>query len=204
MQEWAQRAWAKHYPNQADEVAGREVAQVVKQVVGRQQTTIHSGMDASVGADDAAHFFPPSGLAFVSAVDPYAAAAADAAWARQNHRQYETDIAFSSLQMPAAHPYAMGVNSADAKLLTSQTPNGDFYHPPPAPPAAATAAPARRSRQRLFLPLPCRYLAWFLCAIASLAAAYFTISLGVNFGPKRSSVWLQAVYFALVQVRGSG
>ena len=178
------------------------MAQVVKQVVGRQQTTIHSGMDASIRADDdAEEFFPPSGLAFVSAVDPYAAAAtADASWARRNHRQYETDIAFSSLQMPAAHPYALGVKPADAKLLTSQTPNADFYPPHATPALAATAAPARRSRQRLFLPLPCRYLAWFLCAIASLTAAYFTISLGVNFGPKRSSVWLQAVYFALVQV----
>ena len=188
---------------------GPEVAQVVKQVIGRQQTTIHSDMDATLHAsaiyrqrgDVSATRYPLyGGPSFLPGDIPYLshASAADPLWsaAKAHDLQYETDIAFASLQLPAGFPSIH--DPIDQKLPHLSPPASDYFTPPSA--AGAAGSHHHRTRERLFLPLYCRYVAWFLCIVTSIAAVFFTVSLGINFGPKKSSIWLQAVYFALVQV----
>ena len=196
------------------------MAQVVK-VVGRQQQTIHEDMDATLYGSAFRHphhgggggIYGGGGIPYISN-----ASAADPLWsaAKAHDRQYETDIAFASLQLPAGFSDAILRESGDTagrKLPYFPAPVASDFCPaaasgPDAAGAAAAAAAAyggqsrhrQRSRERLFLPVYCRYVAWFLCVFASIAAAFFAISLGINFGPKKSSIWLQAVYFALVQV----
>ena len=178
LQEWAQRAWAKHYPNHVDDHVTRpEVAQVVKQVVGRQQTTIHSsGIEDRLDDvttvhgpipgyhhhhyhyEDPAHriygpsfvaddLFPPS-----TTVDP-SWSSSKPSYHYHHHlpSQYETDIAFSSLQLPGggypvSTPGLPSSDLSDRKVGSPHPTSSGSPHRPCAAAAATSPHPPGRHR----------------------------------------------------------
>ncbi|KAL4222250.1 Polycystic kidney disease [Mactra antiquata] len=56
----------------------------------------------------------------------------------------------------------------------------------------------RRILQHLYLPYWCRYIAWCLCGIICVTCATITIMYGYRFGPTKSTLWLQSLYFSMM------
>ncbi|CAH1789073.1 unnamed protein product [Owenia fusiformis] len=64
-------------------------------------------------------------------------------------------------------------------------------------------SPVKNSTDRvgcqIFLPFWCRYVAWCLCFMICVACATVTILYGCKFGRTKSIMWLQSLYFSVVQ-----
>lgn len=52
--------------------------------------------------------------------------------------------------------------------------------------------------RQIFLPSWCRYVAWVLCALICTFSATVTVLYGFRFGPVKSVLWLQSLYFSFM------